>query len=117
MTFALALSVFFQAPLAQACTLPKYEPPKEWRECKKDDDCTFASDDCRMCENWVAVNKVWSTQALMADLEKRLASKCIKECKLTCDIRSIQLKCIDNYCTGRKVKLVKLPDGGVEPAP
>jgi len=107
MTFVLVLKLLLHAPLAQSqtCSLPKYEPPKEWQACVRDTDCILASDPCRYCENFIPVNRMYTFQATEADLEKRLASKCIKKCEPKCDPRSNALKCIDSYCTVVRVKV------------
>ena len=118
MTFALIVSLMLPVSLGQSqnCTLPPYKATNEQRACTKDDDCTLASDACRMCQDFIPVNKVNSIPVTMDDLEKRLAAKCIKQCEQKCDPRSVVVKCVDSYCTASKVKLVAVPDGGMEPA-
>lgn len=114
MTFALLLAVVLDAPLAQSatCTLPAYKAPAEWRACKKDEECWLASDACRKCQDFVAVNKVYSLQATQQDLEQRLKANCIKKCEM-CDMRTVELKCLDGYCTAKRVKLKPAaPDAG-----
>lgn len=107
MTFALLLAVVLDAPLAQsaACTLPPYQAPAEWRACKKDDECTLASDACRMCQDFVPVHKAHSLPATQADLEKRLKARCIKKCEQSCDPRSVEVKCVDGFCAAKRVKV------------
>jgi hypothetical protein len=104
------------AILAADCTIPAPKIPKEWAECKKDDDCALASDNCRFCDNYIPVNKAFQTAATMRDLENRLAAKCVKQCP-SCPPSEVELKCIDSYCSASKKKKEKAPAATPTPKP
>ena len=118
MTYALLLTLVAPVALGADCKLPPFQAAPEHKTCKKDDDCGLASDWCRHCTTPIPVNNVYLNDYTILDLQKRLQSKCIKECK-PCTHEVVELRCIDSVCTARRVPVkaaAKKPDAGTEAA-